>query len=139
MKSVRDKNKGIYIVPRFQFQNWQEKHFMSLINDPGFSQTIQQLICQEMETFDLDGVVLEVGIPVRFLQDFLRNIAKTFSETFFRKKFLFLVIPPMHTYHPGELAIHRDLLNLEKFVDGFSLMTYDYTASAKYIFSSYET
>jgi chitinase domain-containing protein 1 len=43
---------------------------------------------------------------------------------------IFLVIPPYHTYHQEELVSENDLKLIIDFIDGLSLMTYDYTTSS---------
>jgi GH18 family chitinase len=43
---------------------------------------------------------------------------------------LFVVIPPYHSYHEHEVVSALDLEIIFEYVDGISLMTYDYSISS---------
>ncbi len=78
-----------------------------------------------------------MSIPLRYLSGFIKTLSKRLKAAGSKEspKFIYIVIPPKHAYMaPESIPSHADLKDLADAVDGFSLMTYDYTASLKYGF-----
>ena len=66
------------------------------------------------------------GIPIRYLWNFIESISekiKYLSDDMC----LFVVVPPYHSYHTEQLFSATDLKQIIDYVDGLSLMTYDYS------------
>ncbi len=60
----------------------------------------------------------------------MSNFVKSFSEklkSISKDMCLFLVVPPFHYYHNDQLFSNNDLELIVDYVDGLSLMTYDYS------------
>ena len=117
-----------FIVPRFQIsQDWTLNHWQHLIQNGEFQTRLINLIVNEIQRVNLDGLVLELGIPARYVLDWIKNLNSKLKKSQ-PNAFLFLVIPPHHSYHNQELFTAQDFLMFQDFIDGFSLMTYDYAS-----------
>ena len=117
---------GAFIVPRFQFSRWTESDYMAVIQNQTISRSLAELIVIEIEEQGFDGMVLETGIPIHYLSQLIITLSRFLRN---QSKQLYVVIPPLHVYHDREIVTASDLALIEPFVHGFSLMTYDYTAS----------
>ncbi|KAJ3285671.1 Chitinase domain-containing protein 1 [Borealophlyctis nickersoniae] len=120
------------IVPRFSFQEWSREDFMAFVRDPTIAPRISDMIVDECEKQGHDGAVIETGIPA-FSINFVTDLSKKLHSL---SKELFLVIPPFHEGMPQELFGREHFLALVDVVDGFSLMTYDYSRPDKPGFNS---
>lgn len=68
------------------------------------------------------------GVPVRYMQNLIKSLYAEF-KSISERMHLFIVIPPYHSYHQEELFSEYDLMVIVDYVDGLSLMTYDYSIS----------
>ncbi|EGG20314.1 chitinase domain-containing protein 1 [Cavenderia fasciculata] len=122
--SIRDGSQT-KVVPRYQFdgQNWNTALAKVVLDDI----LIDQLI-NDIKKNDYDGLVLEGIVPYFKIDKKPRNqfIERLYKKIQSIKKQLFIVVPPIDR---GQLFTNEDFHSLVSFVDGFSLMTYDYDPS----------
>jgi chitinase domain-containing protein 1 len=82
----------------------------------------------EIEKHLLDGCVIESSLAPQFLEGFFDLLHQKIHSK--PNRYLFLAIYPKHTYYQQEFITADNIKLLEPLVDGFSLMTYDYSRGA---------
>ncbi|KAJ3118086.1 Chitinase domain-containing protein 1 [Physocladia obscura] len=113
------------MVPRFRIEISTEEHLKSLASDDNAFSTVNKLIIQECRTQNFDGFVLEFlysGYTQPLIQQ-LSFAAKTAKLQFY------LVITPTHGDNVLFETPHFE--GYKHLVDGFSLMTYDFSNPQK--------
>ncbi|KAJ3413557.1 Chitinase domain-containing protein 1 [Chytridiales sp. JEL 0842] len=113
---------AVKIVPRFQLLDFGQEDVMPLVQERSHAEDMADVIVAECMKQEFDGFVLEFQIA-GFAQDFVKILsakARGASLEFF------LVIPPIRDqervlFQPDHFEALKD------YVDGFSLMTYDYS------------
>ncbi|KAJ1550941.1 Chitinase domain-containing protein 1, partial [Nowakowskiella sp. JEL0078] len=113
------------VVPRFQFSAWSQEVFTAVMQKNEIAEGLAIGIINEVRKHNFDGLVLETQ-----LSGYLENIISIISRGLrANNKDFFLVIPPKRE----DLGTQYDDFStqnfqlLETYVDGFSLMSYDYT------------
>lgn len=129
MKRIRSTLKEFgKIVPRFSFQAWTRDDYQALHFSQDSLKEVQKLvdlITAECRKQQFDGVVVEHSLP--FL---LGTFAQTLKSTWKDASSLELIVvwlPLRENDQVSLLANAAKMKELAEWVDGFSLMTYDYS------------
>ncbi|KAI9189783.1 SWI/SNF and RSC complex subunit Ssr3 [Blastocladiella emersonii ATCC 22665] len=119
------------VLPRFTLDDWPRHEYMQLIQVRDRAKLLFGLLMLACKEHGYDGAVLEMTNVLPYLVDFIAEASQAFKSEGFR---LVLVVPPYHTdqvtdAHSAQAvfgaAAYRKLAPL---IEGFSLMTYDYSA-----------
>ncbi|EFC50224.1 glycosyl hydrolase [Naegleria gruberi] len=157
IKQVKKQNIGAKILPRVQFDysHWGQEQVRYFYGQPKFNKNLHQPIIdkigQLIRAYDLDGIVVEVGfLPMDQIKHIIVDFMKSLREkvnSLNKKGEIHLVVPSLVPPTRNEQkfsALFRveHLIEIEPYVDGFLLMTYDYFShmsskdtSQKYIFN----
>jgi len=120
------------ILPRVLFENWDLPQLKEMVSKTALRTKIKNLLVDECLKQKFDGLVIELGmfpfskVPFRGeLISFLRSISDSLHQ---HKLLIFLVIPPQ--VGSGQQYFEaKDLKDLSKIIDRFSLMTYDFAST----------
>ncbi|XP_022916723.1 chitinase domain-containing protein 1 [Onthophagus taurus] len=122
------KANNLKIVPRIILENWLAEDYvkLSMMQDEwdGFSNTL----IRTAQKHKFDGYVIEIWSQVigRLRSDLIINLVQEVSMRVRKEKLeIILVIPPMRSKTP--LFDQNNFNDLYDYVDGFSLMTYDFS------------
>lgn len=132
VKDVRRSNKKIRMVPRLLFDGWSYQDHMSVLENEDEIEELGSELVDVAKTEGFDGFTLELwsqlgGNKRRELVHLIKHLCETLKA---KKLDCFLVIPPALTSmgQPGMFG-REDFEQLAPVVDGFSLMTYDYSSA----------
>uniref|UniRef100_A0A3Q3L2N3 Chitinase domain-containing protein 1 n=1 Tax=Mastacembelus armatus TaxID=205130 RepID=A0A3Q3L2N3_9TELE len=132
VKAVRKSNKKVRMVPRLLFDGWSYQDYMSVLGSEDEIEELAGELVDVAKSEGFDGFTLELWIILlKHLE--LVHLVKHICETLKAKKLdCILVIPPAvtSTGQPGMFG-REEFEQLAPVVDGFSLMTYDYSSSAR--------
>lgn len=134
VKAVRKSNKKIRMVPRLLFDGWSYQDYMSVLGSEDEIEELASELTDVAKTEGFDGFTLELwsqlgGNKRKELVHFVKHICEALKA---KKLDCILVIPPAVTSlgQPGMFG-REEFEQLAPVVDGFSLMTYDYSSGAK--------
>eukprot|EP00736_Rhodelphis_marinus_P000504 Rmarinus@m.12327 len=128
---------GARVVPRFVFEGWSAASLSAVTHDAQLAESLIQAISDVIVEHDFDGLVVDMGYlsmrddtagKVAFFRR-LADIIHTGGEGLGRRRDFILVIPPART--EPLMFSHEDVAALGAYVDGFSLMTYDYSGPGR--------
>ncbi|XP_022092752.1 chitinase domain-containing protein 1-like [Acanthaster planci] len=131
IKSVKKGKRDVKIYPRLLFDQWTKQDFIALFQEETEIQALAKTIVAYYKKHSFDGVVLEVwsqlgGQARTELQHLIVDIADAMHNS--DMKFI-LVIPPPLMASGTAMFSSNDFRTLHPVVDGFSLMTYDYSSA----------
>jgi len=130
MKDIRT-NAGdwpVKIIPRFNAANWRQGDYKRFLSETNLYPLVAQAIIDEVKKFSFDGIVLEIQGAEEYLLPFVSGLSSLLKSIDPKLVFV-LVIPP---YRDENLGFTKNLLlEYDKAVDRFSLMTYDYSSARK--------
>lgn len=117
---------GLRIVPRLLFEGWSMRDYQALFANPAKKTELADYIAHMVEHHEFDGVVLEVWSQLGgHHKSELAAMVTTIADALHHRGLdAFLVIPAMLK---GSLFTSADFNKLSPHLDGFSLMTYDYS------------
>uniref|UniRef100_A0AAQ5XZT1 Chitinase domain-containing protein 1 n=1 Tax=Amphiprion ocellaris TaxID=80972 RepID=A0AAQ5XZT1_AMPOC len=131
VKAVRKSNKKVRMVPRLLFDGWSYQDYMSVL---GSEDEIEELGGELVDTEGFDGFTLELwsqlgGNKRKELVHLVKHICEILKA---KRLDCILVIPPAvtSTGQPGMFG-REEFEQLAPAVDGFSLMTYDYSSGSR--------
>ncbi|TNN00242.1 hypothetical protein fugu_011488 [Takifugu bimaculatus] len=134
VKGVRKANKKIRMVPRLLFDGWSYQDYMSVLASEDEIEELASELVDIAKTEGFDGFTLELwsqlgGNKRKELVHLVKHICETLKT---KRLDCILVIPPAvtSTGQPGMFG-REEFEELAPVVDGFSLMTYDYSNGAK--------
>ncbi|XP_010769757.1 chitinase domain-containing protein 1 [Notothenia coriiceps] len=134
VKAVRKSNKKVRLVPRLLFDGWSYQDYMSVLASEDEIEELGSELVDVAKTEGFDGFTLEVwsqlgGEKRKELVHMVKHICETLKA---KRLDCILVIPPAvtSTGQPGMFG-REEFEQLAPFVDGFSLMTYDYSSGAR--------
>lgn len=134
VKSVRKSNRKIKIVPRLLFDGWSYQDYMSVLDSEDEIEELGSELVDVAKTEGFDGFTLELWSQLGGnKRKELVHLVKHICETLKAKRFdCVLVIPPSVTSsgQPGMFG-REEFEQLAPVVDGFSLMTYDYSNAGR--------
>ncbi|KAM6937172.1 chitinase domain-containing protein 1 [Xenentodon cancila] len=133
VKAVRKSNKKARIVPRLLFDGWSYHDYMNVFGSEDEIEELANELVDVAKTEGFDGFTLELwsqlgGNKRKELVHLVKHICETLKA---KKLDCILVIPPSvtSTGQPGMFS-REEFEQLAPVVDGFSLMTYDYSTGA---------
>ncbi|XP_008310358.1 chitinase domain-containing protein 1 [Cynoglossus semilaevis] len=131
VKAVRKSNKKVRMVPRLLLDGWSYQDYMSVLGSEDEIEELSNELVDVAKTEGFDGFTLELwsqlgGNKRRELVHFVKHVCETLKA---KKLDCILVIPPpvTSTGQPGMFG-RDDFEQLAPVVDGFSLMTYDFSS-----------
>ncbi|XP_034542386.1 chitinase domain-containing protein 1 [Notolabrus celidotus] len=134
VKAVRKSNKKVRIVPRLLFDGWSYQDYMSVLGSEDEIEELGNELVDVAKTEGFDGFTLELwsqlgGNKRKELAHMVKHICETLKD---KRLDCILVIPPAVTSagQPGMFG-REEFEHLAPAVDGFSLMTYDYSSGAR--------
>ncbi|KFO26405.1 chitinase domain-containing protein 1 [Fukomys damarensis] len=133
MRAVRKNAKGLHIVPRLLFEAWTYDDFRNVLDSEDEIEELSKTVVQVAKNQHFDGFVVEVWSQLLSqkhvgLIHMLTHVAEALHQV---RLLAILVIPPAvtpGTDQPG-MFTHKEFEQLAPVLDGFSLMTYDYSTS----------
>ncbi|KAG2494753.1 hypothetical protein HYH03_006998 [Edaphochlamys debaryana] len=136
IKALRKGGKGPLVVPRFILEGAPGSH-VAMLSD---QRPLVEGIVKVLEDNHLDGLVLEAWSAWHSFNglqnDHFRQAAFALIQSLHQVldasggKKLFLAVPPLYPSHEKAPWLARDdMIELSKWVDGFSVMTYDYSST----------
>ncbi|XP_029991659.1 chitinase domain-containing protein 1 [Sphaeramia orbicularis] len=134
VKAVRKSNKKVKIVPRLLFDGWSYQDYMSVLASEDEIEELASELLDVAKTEGFDGFTLELwsqlgGNKRKELVHLIKHICETLKT---KRLDCILVIPPAVTSsgQPGMFG-REEFEQLAPAVDGFSLMTYDYSSGSR--------
>lgn len=132
VKAVRKSNKKVKIVPRVLLDAWSYQDYMSVLGSEDEIEELANELLDVAKTEGFDGFTLELwsqlgGNKRKELAHMIKHVCEMLNS---KKLECILVIPPSITSagQPGMFG-REEFEELAPVVDGFSLMTYDYSSS----------
>ncbi|KAM6926857.1 chitinase domain-containing protein 1-like [Lycodopsis pacificus] len=134
VKAVRKSNKKVRMVPRLLFDGWSYQDYTSVLGSEDEIEELGSELVDVAKTEGFDGFVLEVwsqlgGKKRKELVHMVKHICETLKA---KRLDCILVIPPAVTSvgEPGMFG-REEFEQLAPVVDGFSLMTYEYSSGTR--------
>uniref|UniRef100_H2YBB1 Chitinase domain-containing protein 1 n=1 Tax=Ciona savignyi TaxID=51511 RepID=H2YBB1_CIOSA len=130
MKEVRKANKDVQILPRVLFEQWTSNDFKTLSGSENEIETMASTLVNFLTTNNMDGAVIELWMQTAAQRSDVIHVMSHLSGSFRdRDLTIIFVIPPPNNLESGiSTSISREQFEkLAPLVDGFSLMTYDYS------------
>ncbi|XP_019712672.1 chitinase domain-containing protein 1 [Hippocampus comes] len=134
VKAVRNSNKKVKIVPRLLFDGWSYQDYMSVLASEDEIEELGIELVKVAKSEGFDGFTLELwsqlgGNKRKELVHLVTHTCESLKANLFD---CILVIPPAVT-STGQHGMfgREEFEQLAPMVDGFSLMTYDYSSGAK--------
>ncbi|CAI8020803.1 Chitinase domain-containing protein 1 [Geodia barretti] len=127
VSDVRRAGSGVKIVPRVLLEGWTMADFQEVFASEANMARVAEFAAQNLQKHKFDGMVLEVWSQLggRFNSE-LTHLVKALANSLHAVGLeLILVIPAAKR---GSLFGQSDFDRLAPHVDGFSLMTYDYSS-----------
>ncbi|XP_074129694.1 chitinase domain-containing protein 1 isoform X1 [Sminthopsis crassicaudata] len=135
MKSVKKQARNVRIVPRILFDKWTRDDYKSLFTSEDEIEELAKILIQVAKNKHFDGYVLEVWSPS--LQEQQKDLLHTLThvvEALHQEQLMVILVVPS-TIVPGKdhlgMFTKRAFDHLGPIIDGFSLITYDYSAAAE--------
>ncbi|XP_022421042.1 chitinase domain-containing protein 1 isoform X2 [Delphinapterus leucas] len=118
-------------VPRLRFEDWTYEDFQNVLDSEDEIEELSRTVVQVAKSQHFDGLVVEVWNQLLIqkhagLIHLLTHVAEALHQA---RLLAFLVIPPAVAPGTNKLGMftHKELEQLAPVLDGFSLMTYDYS------------
>lgn len=129
----QNSNNTASLVPRILFEKLKMEDLHALFNDEKEIDALAKMLVDKSLEYKFDGYVFEIYLQLggqgkHEINHLLTDLANTLHEN---NKFLILVIPPPITNidKPGRAIFDKDDFDqLKDHIDGFSIMTYDYSS-----------
>lgn len=133
MKEVRKSGKkvGVKIVPRIIAEGWRPDDFNQVYESESQRSKIADDLIEVIEKYNLDGIVLEIWsqVPAMIHLAQLPTIIKGISKKIREAGYTFILVIPPPVYQRNNIGTigAKEFNLIEPDVDGFSLMTYDFS------------
>uniref|UniRef100_A0A8C9VTF0 Chitinase domain-containing protein 1 n=1 Tax=Scleropages formosus TaxID=113540 RepID=A0A8C9VTF0_SCLFO len=131
VKAVRKSNKKIKILPRLLFDGWSYQDYMIVLDSEDEIEELGREVVEVAKAEGFDGFVLEMwsqlgGNKRKELVHLVTHVCETLKTA---RLSCILVIPPPLAPGTGQPGIfgQDEFEQLAPVVDGFSLMTYDFS------------
>ncbi|KAI9475553.1 MAG: glycoside hydrolase superfamily [Benjaminiella poitrasii] len=115
---------NVKVLPRFQLRNWSGDDLRAFIANKQESQQLALEIDEQVKKYNFDGVVLECGFPA-FFQIFIKELSTVLHQ---QGRQLIIVLPSILVEEHKKYMNDEIFASMAKYVDRFSLMTYDYSS-----------
>uniref|UniRef100_A0A8D0NWZ3 Chitinase domain-containing protein 1 n=1 Tax=Sus scrofa TaxID=9823 RepID=A0A8D0NWZ3_PIG len=133
MRAVRKQTKGLRIVPRLRFEDWTYEDFRNVLDSEDEIEELSRTVVQVAKSQRFDGFVVEVWNQLLIqkhvgLIHMLTHVVEALHQA---RLLAILVIPPAVAPGTNKLGVftHKEFEQLAPLLDGFSLMTYDYSTA----------
>jgi len=128
-----DKKCKSKIVPRYLFDKWDYRDYSRLYQSDILISELIDIIINDVTKNNFDGLVLDSGYMGlrnhhKQIVFFLTTLAQKLHDL---SKYLFFVVPALQGGESRPAFDSADLTELINEIDGFSLMTYDFSNSAR--------
>lgn len=133
MKEVRTSGKkaNVKIVPRIIAEGWRPDDYNKVYESESQRTKIADDLIEVIERYNLDGIVLEIWsqVPAMVHLNQLPIIIKGISKKIRDAGYTFILVIPPPVYQRDNIGTigAKQFNQLEPHVDGFSLMTYDFS------------
>ncbi|KAK5619526.1 Chitinase domain-containing protein 1 [Crenichthys baileyi] len=134
VKAVRKSNRKVRVVPRVFFDGWSYQDYVSVFGSEDEIEELSDELVDVAKTEGFDGFTLELwsqlgGNKRKELGHLVKHICETLKA---KELDCILVIPPAvtSTGQPGMFG-REEFEEMAPVVDGFSLMTYDYSSGPR--------
>ncbi|XP_069140401.1 chitinase domain-containing protein 1-like [Argopecten irradians] len=122
------------MLPRVFFDGWNGKDYGALFSSEDAIEDCIQVILDTIKQNKFAGVVIEIwsqlgGQASKELRHFLNHLGEMFHKA--KKQFILVIPPPVYPGGVVGMFTREDFEALEDNVDGFSLMTYDFSSQRK--------
>ncbi|ESO82099.1 hypothetical protein LOTGIDRAFT_135362 [Lottia gigantea] len=130
MKDVK-KDRHTKILPRILFEKWTSNDYRALFTDEDVVEDCISFILNFLKKNKFDGMVLEIwsslgGTNRNELIHFINHVADFFHDA--KKTFILVLPPPIYAGNNPGLISKANFDDFSDKIDGFSLMTYDYSS-----------
>ncbi|KAL5015362.1 hypothetical protein ScPMuIL_009632 [Solemya velum] len=124
------RGKKIQMMPRILFDGWSGEDYQALFSNEDVIEDCIEAILKVVQEYDFPGIVVEIwsqlgGHRRLDLVHFLTHMAETFHE--YDKLLILVIPPPVYANNVSGMFSRDEFDKLAPVVDGFSLMTYDYS------------
>ncbi|XP_024604620.1 chitinase domain-containing protein 1 isoform X2 [Neophocaena asiaeorientalis asiaeorientalis] len=120
-------------VPRLRFEDWTYEDFQNVLDSEDEIEELSRTVVQVAKSQHFDGLVVEVWDQLLIQKHAgLIHLLTHMAEALHQARLLaFLVIPPAVAPGTNKLGMftHKEIEQLAPVLDGFSLMTYDYSTA----------
>jgi chitinase domain-containing protein 1 len=133
VNELRRSDRNTRIVPRVLFEGWSMDDYQKLFTSEKKRTNLAAFLSGQLIQYRFDGAVFEIWSQLggRFKSE-LAEVVKAISHELHRNEMhLILVIPS--TKEGAAVFSSSDFNKLLDHVDGFSLMTYDYSSLQTYV------
>ena len=133
MQDVRYSGNNTRIVPRLLFDKWSVSDFHAVVTNEDAMNELVNTVVNFMKAYKFDGVVLEVWMQFRgeSKHQLYLLVSKLANGLHSNDLKIILVVPPLainDVAKSGGIFSREDFQLLYPVVDGFSIMTYDYSS-----------
>ncbi|XP_028405915.1 chitinase domain-containing protein 1-like [Dendronephthya gigantea] len=133
VSSVQSSGNNTRIVPRLLFDKWSQSDFHAIFSNENAMNDLVASVVNFIKAHNFDGIVLEVWMQFRgdSRHELYLLVSKLANALHSEDLRIILVVPPLAM---NDMAKNRGVFSREDFqllypvVDGFSLMTYDYSS-----------
>jgi chitinase domain-containing protein 1 len=139
MNVVKEKSESkVEFLPRILFEKWTPQDLYSLFNDEQEMQSLIKMLIKNSNKYKFSGYTLEIYIQLNGyskpdINHFINDLANELHKI--GKKLVLVVPPAVSSNGRPSKASHvvfsrEDFNDLKDVVDGFSLMTYDFSSNS---------
>ncbi|KAH8548265.1 glycoside hydrolase superfamily, partial [Umbelopsis sp. PMI_123] len=126
VRGIVDGRKVGKIVPRFQFRGWTRESLQEFVKSAQDTGKLAHIVSHEVEKHRFDGIVLECGYP-SFFSMFIQKLSVELRQI---GRELLSVLPPVRDELSKEIMTPDAFSVLSRYVDRFSLMSYDFSSGS---------
>ncbi|XP_064652305.1 chitinase domain-containing protein 1-like [Lineus longissimus] len=126
------RDRDVEIVPRVLFDGWSGADYNELFSGEDSMEDCISAILKFIKSYKFSGIVLEIWSQLGgYRRNDLLHFLAHMGETFHANKKTFIVVLPPPSGKGDSSVSPDDFAKLAPFVDGFSLMTYDFSNPMK--------
>lgn len=132
MRAVRKQTKGLRIVPRLRFEDWTYEDFRNVLDSEDEIEELSRTVVQVAKSQRFDGFVVEVWNQLLIQKHVgLIHMLTHVVEALHHARLLAILVIPAVAPGTNKLGVftHKEFEQLAPLLDGFSLMTYDYSTA----------
>ncbi|XP_050392427.1 chitinase domain-containing protein 1 [Patella vulgata] len=125
------KDRNTKIVPRVLFERWTGNDYDALFSSEDVMEDCANYMIKYLKKYGFGGIVLEIwsslgGTRRQELIHFINHVAEIFHNK--KKIFILVLPPPVYARKSPGLVDKSNFDQFSEYIDGFSLMTYDYSS-----------
>uniref|UniRef100_A0A8D0ZNY9 Chitinase domain-containing protein 1 n=1 Tax=Sus scrofa TaxID=9823 RepID=A0A8D0ZNY9_PIG len=124
---------GLSPVPRLRFEDWTYEDFRNVLDSEDEIEELSRTVVQVAKSQRFDGFVVEVWnqLLIQKHVGLIHMLTHVVEALHHARLLAILVIPPAVAPGTNKLGVftHKEFEQLAPLLDGFSLMTYDYSTA----------